>query len=80
MVTPIDETIAVGGIYERGAFSPRVFRWKGQKYTVEHVTLISDLRDGSVRKRVYSVLVNEVLYRLCFDRDHEEWKLLAIAT
>lgn len=79
MFTPIEEPILVGGVYTQSSFLPRVFLWRQRKYPVNKITLISDIKDGAVRQRVYSVLSGEVLYRLLFDREKERWQLLAMA-
>ncbi len=79
MLTTIDEPITVAGVYEGTSFLPAVFKWKNGKFKVEEITLVSDLQDGGVRKRVYSVVSGDTLYRLCFDREQESWRLVAIA-
>ena len=66
MLTQIDEPIIVAGVYEKASFFPRVFLWQSQKYKVEKITLVSEIKDGSVRQRVYSVISGDVLYRLKF--------------
>lgn len=79
MFTPIEESVAVAGVYEKASFFPRVFLWRGRKYPIEKITLVSDIKDGSARQRVYSVLSGETLYRLLFDREKEGWQLVAIS-
>jgi hypothetical protein len=75
MFTEIREPISVAGVYHRQTFIPRKFKWRGQSYSVEQITLQSDTRDGGVRQRLYSVMAKGNLYRLTFDRDHETWLL-----
>lgn len=75
MFLSINEKIAVAGVYKDAAFIPKKFSWKQKVYPVENITLISDTRDGQVRKRIYSVLSQKTLYRLLFNRETEIWTL-----
>lgn len=75
MYQTIHEPIAVVGSYARGTFTPRKFLWRHRQYPISQITLRSDVKDGGVRYRIYSVLANQELYRLSFDRDNEQWEL-----
>lgn len=75
MYQKITESIEVAGVYQKSHFFPRKFRWKNQEYVISEITLKSDIKDGGVKKRLYSVLVNRELYRLTFNRDDESWTL-----
>lgn len=75
MFQRIDEKIVVAGVYRQSAFFPKKFSWKNRVYPVHQITLVSDLRDGQVRERLYSVLSGTTLYRLLFNRETEIWKL-----
>lgn len=75
MFQKIGERIAVAGVYKGSLFTPKKFSWKTRIFTIEKVTLISDTRDGMVRKRIYSVLSGKTLYRLLFNRETEHWTL-----
>lgn len=75
MYQTIGETISVIGVYAGQAFSPKKFLWKGREYRVDHITFITDIRDGTTRKRRYSVTSGSQAYRLLFNRDSETWKL-----
>ena len=75
MYQRIAEKIAVAGWYTRGTFAPRKFRWRERDYPISQITLKSDVKDGGVRYRIYSVMANQELYRLSFDRDNEQWEL-----
>jgi len=71
----IGDRIEVAGVYQRAKFVPKKFKWKQRVYPISEVTLSSDTKDGGVTKRLYSVVSQGNVYRLSFDRDHEEWLL-----
>lgn len=73
MFQTIAEPIVVVGIYNQGKFMPKKFRWREKIYLISEITLATDLKDGGVRKRRYSVLSGGNLYRLEFNRDTEHW-------
>jgi len=75
MFQRIGEKIAVVGVYNHGTFTPKRFKWHTREYPIEEITLASDIKDGGVRKRLYSTLSKGNLYRLCFNRDDEGWTL-----
>lgn len=75
MYQKIAETIAVVGSYNRHHFIPRKFLWRNREFIIKEITLISDVRDGAVKLRWYSVLVGQEVYRLLFNRDSETWTL-----
>lgn len=71
----IGEKIIVAGVYKNAIFLPKKFSWRDKTYLIEQITLISQIRDGQVKKRLYSVLSQKTLYRLLFNRDTEIWTL-----
>lgn len=73
MFQTIHEQCAVVGVYDQGAFQPRKFLWKRREYLVEQVTLVTDFKDGGIRKRMYSLVSGATVYRLVFDRTSEKW-------
>ena len=75
MFQSIGEVISTAGVYRGSMFLPKKFLWRGKVYLIETITLISDTRDGQVRKRIYSVLCNKTLYRILFNRETEKWTL-----
>lgn len=75
MFQTIGEKVAVIGVYQNSRFVPKKFLWRNSIIRVEMITLISDIRDGMVRKRIYSVLSQQTLYRLLFNRETEIWTL-----
>ena len=75
MFQPIHEKVAVVGVYNHAQFAPRKFLWNKKRYLVDQVTLISDVIDGGVKKRVYSLVSAGNVYRLVFDRMSEVWML-----
>jgi hypothetical protein len=75
MYEPIHEAISVIGVYKNRKFIPRKFLWLDKEYQVDIITFFADIRDGSVRKRQYSVVSKGTSYRLLFDRAEETWML-----
>ncbi|MDQ3008050.1 MAG: hypothetical protein M3Q81_00465 [bacterium] len=75
MYQTIDDRIKVIGISGSGKFVPKKFLWKAKTYSVEQITLETNVKDGGRRLRWYSVVVAGTVYRLCFDRDNEQWLL-----
>lgn len=71
----IREPIEVAGVYTPGKFSPTAFRWRNRKWTVSEVTQTADERDGGVQLRHYSVVANNQVCRLLFNRFTESWTL-----
>jgi hypothetical protein len=75
MYQTIGETISVAGWYLKGHFKPVKFKWRNHTYPISETTLTSEIKDGGVRKRLFSVMAENNLYRLEFDRDLETWEL-----
>lgn len=75
MYQTIDEAVNVAGAYKNSRFQPVKFQWRSQIYPIQEITLISDVKDGGVRKRYYSVVAGGTVYRLCFNRETEQWLL-----
>lgn len=76
---PINESIDVVGSYSnKRPFRPTKFRWRDKVFSISQITLTSNTKDGEIRKRLYSVVANNTLYRLEFTLDSEHWLLLEI--
>jgi hypothetical protein len=75
MYQTIHETVRVAGVYDQGKFAPRKFQWKQKTYPIDQITLISNMKNGGVRQRFYSIMSNGNMYRLSFNRDDESWFL-----
>ncbi len=75
MYQTINEDIAVLGIYKNSVFTPKKFKWNQRVYKIKEITLLNDIRDGSIKKRFYSVLSEGNLYRLEFNRESERWQI-----
>lgn len=71
----IHESIEVIGNYQHHTFLPKKFKWKNKIYAINQITLQSDMKDGGVHKRLYSVMADHNLYRLEFNRETEDWLL-----
>ncbi|MEP7167689.1 MAG: hypothetical protein ABI758_06980 [Candidatus Woesebacteria bacterium] len=80
MFQRIDEKVEVAGVYKAATFVPKKIKWGKKVLLIEKVTLISDIRDGAIRKRMYSLLCGGELYRVVFNRDTEIWILEEIWT
>lgn len=78
MYQTIGEKIEVAGVYTHATFVPKKFRWKQREFPIETITFITQVRDGSVQQRMYSILSKGNLYRLMFNRDTELWTLAEI--
>ncbi len=71
----IHEPIAVAGTYQHHTFTPKKFRWNQRTFAIDTITLTSNIKDGGVKKRLYSVSSGPNIYRLEFNRDTESWWL-----
>ena len=78
MFTPLNERVSVVVVYANNAVKPYKLRWRGQEHLIEKITLTSDLTEGIIKRRVYSVQFAGALYRLEFNRMTEHWKLLEV--
>jgi hypothetical protein len=75
MYQTIDESIVVAGVYRGGKFEPKKFQWGRQTIEISAITLVSDVKDGGVKKRYFSVISGNNVYRLIFNRESEQWYL-----
>lgn len=75
MFQPVHERISVAGIYHQGKFTPRKFQWRKHTFVIKEVTYAADFNDAGVHQRQYSVVAQQQVYRLLFQRDREEWWL-----
>jgi len=75
MYQTIHENVEMAGVYTQAKFMPKKFKWKNRVYQVQEVTLVADIKDGGVKKRLFSLLSKGEVYRLIFDRDNEKWWL-----
>lgn len=75
MYQTINEDISVLGVYQNSLFVPKKFKWKERVFPVQEITLFNNVRDGSIKKRLYSVLSGGNIYRLEFNRESEKWKI-----
>jgi hypothetical protein len=75
MYRKIDEPIKVAGVYKHNTFHPFRFMWNDRQLKIDTITLISDVKDGMVKKRFYSVVVGKDVFRLLFNRESEQWTI-----
>jgi hypothetical protein len=78
MYQTVNENISVLGVYSSQVFIPKKFKWKDKIFPIKEITLLNNVRDGVIRKRLYSVLSGVNLYRIEFNRDSENWKILEV--
>jgi len=78
MYEKINEDISVLGIYSAHMFIPKKFKWREKIFPIKEITLFNNVRDGSIKKRLYSVMSGTNLYRIEFNRDSESWKILEV--
>lgn len=78
MYQTIGEKISVIGIYKQGKFIPKKFQWNGNILNIDEITLTADIKDGTIRKRMYSVVCKGNVYRLMFDRQQEIWEVAEV--
>lgn len=78
MYQTINEDISVVGVYSKSHFIPKKFKWSNKVFPVKEITLYNDVRDGAVKKRLYSVLSGCNVYRLEFNRESEKWRILEV--
>lgn len=71
----IHETIEVVGTYAHAAFTPKKMKWNNRIFPIDTITFTTDMRDGNVRKRIYSVVSKGTVYRISFNRETEQWFL-----
>ncbi len=71
----IGETIWVAGVYKSSQFIPKKFKWRDKELPISTITLISDAKDGAIKKRFYSVVSGNAVYSLEFNRESEQWYL-----
>jgi hypothetical protein len=75
MYQTIHEPIAVVGVYDHHTFTPKKFKWQHRYLKIDQITLTSNIKDGGVRKRFYSVVCGANVYRIEFNREDETWLL-----
>lgn len=78
MFTSLHDRIQVIGTFTLKGFVPKKFQWQNKIYRITRVTLVSDVKDGGVRQRWYSVESGGNVYRLLHNRDADEWWVEAV--
>ena len=84
MYQTIGESIETAGVFRHSHFPPTVFYWHGRRYPIKKITMTSEVKDGGVRKRWYSVLASETalqnptLFRLEYNRESEQWLVMEV--
>jgi hypothetical protein len=75
MYQTIGEKVLVAGVYTPGKFIPKKFQWRHRTFPINQIYSVHDFKDGSVRKRRFSVMAKHNVYLLEFNRDIETWIL-----
>ncbi|MDH5532804.1 MAG: hypothetical protein OEX81_00055 [Candidatus Pacebacteria bacterium] len=75
MYQKIGEKIKVAGVYKDYTFQPFKFQWNGRQLKIDKITLVSNIKNGLIKKRLYSVMIGNDIFRLLFDRESESWTI-----
>lgn len=78
MYQKINQKIWVAGVYKNTSFTPVKFQWGKKQFPIQEITLQSNIKDGQIYKRFYSVISGREVYRLEFNRTSETWYLKEI--
>lgn len=79
MYASIQEPIAVIGSYlPDRSFQPKKLQWRAKEFRIEQITWKSDIKDGGIKKRLYSVVTSGQLFRIEFNRENEQWTLCEV--
>lgn len=74
MYQTLHEDISVVGIFSRGTFVPKKFKWRQRELKITEVTLTSNTKDGGVKFIWFSVVAEDKnVYRLLFNRENYQW-------
>lgn len=74
----IHESIKVAGVFKQTKFTPVWFEWRQQRFNIKEVTLVSNIKQGAIRKLIYSVVAEGNLYRLDYDLLSQTWNLASV--
>ncbi len=58
---------------------PKIFVWRRRKYWVKQIGLHHTYRQGRKLMHVYSLIANNLFFRLELDSESLDWKLTEIA-
>ncbi len=78
MYQTVNEEIEVAGVYSHSRFIPKKFKWNNKIFPIKEITLSNSVKDGLIKRRLYSVLSGVNLYRIEFNRESEQWKILEV--
>jgi len=74
MYQTLHETIQVIALFSQGNCTPKKYLWRGTTFFIDQITLKSDVKDGGVKWRYFSVVANDSnVYRLSWNLDSLEW-------
>ena len=76
----VDEPVEVFVAFRKNRVLPWLMEWNGKKYDIKQVNLIHSVREGS--KRIFYFSVSDLLnyFKLRFDTETLEWRLIEIFT
>jgi len=74
----INEPIKVLASFLKGQVSPLSFVWQGRRYNPTKINLVHSERKGRGKVYYFSVSDNANFYRLAFDNQNLEWRLMEI--
>ncbi|MDD4995384.1 MAG: hypothetical protein PHW53_02910 [Patescibacteria group bacterium] len=76
----VDEPVDVLVAFRNNRAMPWLMKWNGKKYDIKQVNLIHSVREGS--KKIFYFSVSDPLnyFKLKFDTETLEWRLVEIYT
>lgn len=81
MIQKLSELVSVSLTFdsEKRAIRPRAIIWKGRLHAVKKVGLHHKFKKGSTLFHVFSVVSNNMFFRLVLNTDNLHWKLEEIS-
>ena len=79
-MTQIDESVSVDLLSNHLTHKviPWVISWRGKQYRIRTVGLHHRIREGRILMHIFSVTDNTVYFKLSFNTETLEWRLLEI--
>lgn len=80
MAETINESVSVDLLSNHLKHSayPWVIYWRGRRYTIRQVGMHHTIREGRVLHHIFSVTDGTTFFRLTFNTETLDWKLLEV--
>lgn len=74
----INQPVEVIAAFTKNKIIPLFFKWKSRRYKVKKINLVHSVREG--RNKLYFFSVSDAVnyFKLCFDTEKGNWKLLEL--